>query len=117
MKPYVEPTDRSRMIEDTLSGRIKQVDGKWYWTEWHVSYGQQGVCTADNFVTYAAAFECFTRRLNDLRIAWGHKGAKFTETLTENEYGKIIRFRNVLKSGKPGKMTGSLSISHIQRPQ
>ena len=116
MIPYTEPADRGRMMDDILGGRIAQVDRQWYWTEWHVAYAQSGMDTANNYVTREQAEAQWEKRLADLRVGWGHKGARFTETPQERPNGgKAIRFRSVLKNGKPGKLTGILYMDRIRR--
>ena len=115
MKPYTQPADPQKYMDHVIGGHIKCVDGVWYWTEWHVAYAQQGVDTSDNFVTREEADAKFAARLADLRKAWGHRGARFTETEEEAPNGKRIRFRSVLKNGKPGKLTGLLYMNQIKR--
>lgn len=113
---YETQANGSKMMEDILSGRIKQIDGVWYWTEWHVAYAQQGVDTSTNFVTLKDAEENFAKRLEQCRESWGHNGSKFSEVESERPNGgKSVRFRSVLKSGKPGKLTGILYMDRIRR--
>ena len=114
MIPYVFPPNDSKHMDNVLSGSIRQIEGVWYWTEWHVSYAQQSMNTSKNFVTREQADQNWEKRLADLRQAWGHKGKKFSETCSERPNGgKSIRFRSILKNGKPGKLTGILYMDRI----
>jgi hypothetical protein len=96
-------------IDQILGGHVKMHDGQWYASEWHVGYAQGGMDTSDNFVTREEAEAKFQARLEDLRKGWGHRGNRFTETPTERYCGgKGILFRSILKTGKPGRLTGLL---------
>ena len=109
-------SDSNRFMNDVYCGRIKQVDGQWYWTEWHVAYAQGPMDTSDNFVTQEQAEQCWEKRLDESRSAWGHKGHRFTESPCERPNGgKAIRFRSVRKNGKPGTLTGILYMDRILR--
>ena len=122
MKPYVMPTDSSRYMDDVLGQRIKQIDGQWYWTEWHVAYAQHPMDTSENFVTREQADAEFNRRLADLREGWsfggrGKPAARFSETVeSDGPDSKRIRFRSIRKNGKPGTLTGLLYMHRINRP-
>lgn len=107
--------DGQPTIHDIISGRVQQIDMVWYWTEWHVGYCQGGMDTSDNFASTQDALNHFDKRLADIRNGWGHKGAKFSETPEETNGYKRIRFRSILKSGKPGKLTGFLYMQPIKR--
>lgn len=115
MKPCQE-SDSSKMMDHILSGRVKAIDGTWYWTEWSITYSQQGVCTQTNFVTQEQAEADWTRRLNQARQSWGHKGSRFTETATDRPNGgRSIRFRSIRKNGKTGTLTGLLYMDRLNR--
>lgn len=102
--------------DDMIGGRVKMIEGIWYWTEWHVAYAQGGVNTSDNFVTREEAEAHFHKRLADMRPAFGHKGNKFTEEPCKRPNGgKAIRFRIIRKNGKPGAITGLLYMDKIIR--
>jgi hypothetical protein len=95
--------------DQILGGHVKMHDGQWYASEWHVGYAQGPMDTSDNFVTREEAEAKFQARLEDLRKGWGHHGGRFTETVFDRPRGgKAIRFRSVLKTGKPGRLTGLL---------
>ena len=101
---YTGTTDTFEFREHYYSGRLIYEDGSWWLAQYHVAYAQSGVDTANNFTCRAKAEAKFEERLADLRKSWGHKGARFTEERT----GDRIRFRSILKNGKPGKLTGIL---------
>lgn len=110
MKSYTMPTNGSEHVENILSGRIKQLNGAWCWTEYHVSYAQQGTSTATNHVTLEEAEADFAMRLTELRKCWG----RFTETVIECPTGRQIKFRSIRKNGKPGTLTGTLCFHKIE---
>jgi hypothetical protein len=116
MNTYTQPENQSQMMDDIMASRIKAIDGIWYWTTWHVAYAQQGVDTSANFVTREDADTEWERRLAELRKAWGHRGAQFSETASERPSGgRAVRFRSIRKNGKPGTLTGVLYMDPIVR--
>jgi len=100
---------------DLLSGRVDRIQGEWYWTEWHVGYAQRPCDHSDNFVTKDQADAKFASLLVSVREGFGHKGGKWTETNEGTEEAPRIRFRSLLKSGKPGRITGILYMDRIKR--
>lgn len=102
-------------MDAILSGQIKAVDGEWYYTEYQVSYSQQGVRTSDSYVTQEEAEEGFTKRLNDARQCWGHNGARYSEQRVETRTGYAVKFQSIRKNGKAGTLKGSLHFSKLSR--
>jgi len=116
MTAYTQTTDSQQMADAVRSGRVKQIDGQWYLTEWHVAYAQGGMDTSDNFVTREEAESHFAKRLADVRAGWGNGGNRFSETPVERPNGgKAILFRSIRKNGKPGTLTGILYMAPITR--
>jgi hypothetical protein len=117
MIPYTgdfnTPSDRDLYY----SGQLKNIEGQWYWTEYHVGYAQRPMDTSDNFVTLDDATAHFNKRLSDCRKSWGHNGARWSE-LVEGDLATgnyRIRFQSIRKNGKPGTLTGLMYIWKINR--
>lgn len=120
MLPYTDPIDSRDFVEHLLSGRIKQYEDKWYWTQWCVGYSQTPSCHQKTFLTREEADTYFTLQLANVRKGFantqgGRRSGQYTESGAETPVSNRIRFQSLRKSGKPGTVVGLLFLHYIDR--